>query len=396
MKRRELVMSVVSFAMILLVISSIGRIINKVSDQHHGTSPKTASSSVSSPSQKGTIKNIIPTPAPKSAAMLSVVNNRLVNTANVPVILDGAVRYSLEYLCQGDGHFQLADFQAMRAWNMNVVRIPLSSAFWSNLGNTCPDYHLSVDSAVHNAEAAGLYVDLTLQRNAPFNNSQDTTTGGAQCPMPDIGKDVQMWKDLAVIYGNDPHVLFDLYSEPYDVTWNQWANGGSITSSCHDYTYSGDAYQHDDTYQAIGMVQLAAIVRAIAPNTIIILSGNTWGYDLSGIYPNYIAHLANIMYATHPFNHATIQQPSDWDRAFGNLANTIPVIDTEFGAYDCQTNYISQEIAYFEQHHMSFIAWAWTPGNCSVPSLLADWSGTPKGSYGQYIKDQMMAVKHTP
>ena len=65
------------------------------------------------------------------------------------------------------------------------------------------------------------------------------------------------------------------------------------------------------------------------------------------------------------------------------------MIATEFGAYDCRTGYISREIAYFEKLHMSFLAWAWTPGACSVPGLIASWNGTPTTPYGQYIREQM-------
>jgi len=320
--------------------------------------------------------------------VLAVHGTRIVDGIGKTVTLVGATDYSLEFECSGDGHFQLADFQAMRSWGMNTVRITLSSAFWRNLDGKCPSYQATVEAAVANAEAAGMYVIITLQWDAPFSLPQDATTGGAQCPLPDATYDVRFWQDIAEIYQNDPRVIFDLFSEPHDIDWSQWENGGTITSNCA-------LYPLPHTYQAIGMPALAMKVRAIAPSNIIILSGAGWGYDLSGVQAAGLAPTTNLLYGTHPFNHTGgSQQPGDWYRAFGATAAHLPVIATEFGSYDCQTGYIAQAIHYFESLHMSFIAWAWTTGSCATPSLLANWSGAPTTPYGAYIRQQILRMKN--
>lgn len=321
---------------------------------------------------------------------LSVKDRRIVNTHGQPVTLLGAARFSLEFECHGDGHFTLADFQAMRAWGMNTVRIPLSSGFWRNLGGGCPDYAATVRSAVANAEAAGLYVILDLQRDAPFNNHSDIKSGGAQCPLPDASTDVAFWNAVAGTYKNDPRVLFDLFGEPHDISWSQWRHGGLIRTTCSIYSTS-------KSYTAIGMPALAAAVRAVAPRNLIILSGIAWGYDLSGAGGSSATSLSNILYATHPWGHRLIQRPSDWWRAFGDPAKSLPVIATEFGEYDCRTSYIGPEISYFEQLHLSYVAWAWTTSGCSTPGLLSSWSGEPTQPYGAYIRDRMLdAAKTNP
>jgi hypothetical protein len=242
-----------------------------------------------------------------------------------------------------------------------------------------------VSNAIANAESTGLYVILTLQWDAPFSLADDAKTGGAQCPLPDATHDVAFWQDLAALYQDDPHAIFDLFSEPHDVNWSQWRDGGTITSACSHY-----ASPH--TYQAIGMPALASAVRAIAPANLIILSGLGWGYDVSGVQADTVP-LKNVVYGAHPFNHGVgSQQPADWPRAFGSVATQLPVIATEFGSYDCKTSYIAQAIAYFQRLHISFVAWAWTPGSCATPSLLADWSGAPSAPYGAFIKSQMIAA----
>ena len=278
----------------------------------------------------------------------------------------------------------------MRQWGANVVRITLSSEFWANAGGDCPTYHDTVMAAVANARAAHMFVMLDLQWSAPFDLPSDRKSGGVQCPMPDTGKDVAMWQDLAAIYRSDTGILFDLYGEPYDISWSTWMNGGSINEGC--YVLGGSSTTMENgTYQAIGMRQLVTIVRAIAPHNVIVVSGNIWGYDLSAIPYGYAIPAKNIVYDTHPFDYSN-KLPGDWYQAFGYTSQSYPVMAAEFGSYDCGTQYNEQAIAYFTAHHMSWLAWAWQPGSCSGPSLLANWSGAPSSPYGSYIKQQMLAT----
>ena len=307
-----------------------------------------------------------------------------------PVTLVGVNRSSLEYSCTGDDHLTPADFQAMRQWGANVVRLPTSSAFWANAGGACPGYRETVQRVVANARAAHLFVILDLQWSAPFDLPADRTRGGVQCPMPDAGKDLAMWKDIAALYRNDTGVLFDLYGEPYDISWSTWLNGGTITEGC--YIVGGPSLEKEaGTYHAIGMRELVRQIRAIAPGNVIVVSGINWGYDLSEIAAGYAVPDKNIAYDTHPFDYGN-KQPGDWYRAFGQTATRFPVIVGEFGSYNCGTSYIEQAISYFNKRHISWLAWTWQTGSCSGPSLLADWFGKPSVPYGSFIQRQMLAA----
>jgi endoglucanase len=371
----------------LAVLLSLAAVAAVVGGMFHATNALHTAARAPTQSLVPTLPVASPTVSPHD--MLAVAGTRVVDGTGNPVMLVGVTDYSLEFSCAGDGHFQPSDFNAMRSWGMNTVRFTLSSAFWRTLNGTCPDYNATVTSAVANALAAGLHVILALQWNAPYSLPQDARNGGAQCPLPDVTYDVRFWQDLAAIYQGDTRIIFDLFSEPHDITWSQWANGGTITSSCFRYS-------SPHTYQAIGVPALAAKVRRIAPSTILILSGIGWGYDLSGVQAVGGASLHNVLYGTHPFDHPSgFQQPFDWARAFGSLATRLPVIATEFGAYNCQTGYIAQALRYFKQLHISFMAWAWTTGTCTTPSLLADWSGTPSTPYGAYIRQQMLSMAGT-
>jgi endoglucanase len=331
-----------------------------------------------------------PTPIPPQFEALSIVDGQIVDAQGQEVTLIGANRSSLEYLCTGDGHFQLEDFQAMRSWGMNVVRIPLSSEFWGNAGNQCPGYRQTVRAAIANAEQAGLYVILDLQWNAPFDLPNDPKFGGGQYPLPDTGKDLAFWQDIATMFRSDQAVLFDLFGEPHDISWDTWYNGGQVDTELFQGNHPEGG---DRTYQAIGMRELAARVRAIAPDNLILISGLNWGFDLSQI-PRYPIQLPNILYSTHPFDYGG-KEPYDWPSAFGVPSEQVAVIAAEFGSYSCQTNYVATAIAYFKAHQMSWLAWGWDPGLCGAPSLIQNWAGTPVGLYGEYIRQQMLAASQT-
>jgi hypothetical protein len=247
-----------------------------------------------------------------------------------------------------------------------------------------------VQQVVANARAAHLFVILDLQWSAPFNTPNDQKTGGVQCPMPDTGKDAAMWQDVARLYRNDTGVLFDLYGEPHDVSWDTWFHGGTVTQGCYIIGGPTTEMEHG-TYQAIGMNALVQQIRTIAPNNVLVVGGATWGYDLSGIRNGFALADTNILYDTHPFNYSN-KQPYDWYRAFGHTSLKYPVIASEFGSYDCGTGYIGQAIDYFTAHHISWLAWSWQSGSCAGPSLLADWTGNPSVPYGSYIRQRMLAV----
>ncbi|HKD74812.1 MAG TPA: cellulase family glycosylhydrolase, partial [Ktedonobacterales bacterium] len=286
--------------MIVVTLFSVGGIAHAVTAAH--TAPNVAK--ITTPLATPTPVTPTATPLPPVPA-LSVQGTQFVDADGNPVTLVGATRQSLEYLCNGDGHFLPADFRAMRSWGMNTVRITVSSEFWAGSGGNCPNYHQTIAEAVSNAESVGMYVILALQWDAPFDTAHDRVYGGVQCPMPDNHKDVGMWRDLAQIYRYDQRVLFDVFSEPHDVNWNTWLNGGTISGAACYIISQGNGQTETGTYDAIGMRDLVAAVRAVSLHTIIIVSGLDWGYNLSDVGSGGVLSESNVVYSTHPFNYGT-------------------------------------------------------------------------------------------
>src|SRR5262249_17433713 len=128
---------------------------------------------------------------------------------------------------------------------------------------------------------------------------------------------ITFWAQVAAKYKGDGRVIFELYNEPHDVSWDVWLGGGP----------SGDGFT------AAGMQALHDAVRGAGAENVVIVGGLGWAYDLSGV-PSHRVQGHNIVYATHPYDKPG-KQPSDWDKGFGFLTSTDPVIITEFGTMNC-------------------------------------------------------------
>jgi endoglucanase len=183
---------------------------------------------------------------------------------------------------------------------------------------------------------------------------------------------VLFWDQVADRYQDDGRVLFELYNEPHDVTWQVWRNGGD----------SGDGFT------AVGMQTLYDTVRATGAENIVIVGGLDYAYDLSGV-PGTPLEGYNIAYATHPYDFDN-KQPADWEADWGFLTATHPVLVTEFGSFECASPYSAALIDYAAQRNLSWTAWAWYPGGCDFPALITDWAATPS-EVGQIVRTALMA-----
>lgn len=278
-------------------------------------------------------------------------------------IFRGVARPSLEWNVNGE-NLSAQDYQRMAGWGANVVRIAVNQGFWLN-GSTAyaPAYEGTIDQNIDWALAAGLDVILDLH----WSDRGDFGTWPDQQRMADQNS-ILFWQQVATKYKDDGRILFELYNEPHDITWDVWRNGGP----------SGDGFN------AVGMQQLYDTVRATGANNLVILGGVHWAYDLSGV-PSHAITGHNIVYATHLYNFPD-KLPPAWAQAWGFLTDTYPVFITEFGnVMSCDPDYSSDVVDYAATRGLSWTAWAWYVGGCEFPSLITDWSGTPSPE-GQVVR----------
>jgi endoglucanase len=304
----------------------------------------------------------------------AVVGNKVISGACQDTRFVGIARPFLESWHTGDDRLidpQLsrADFQGIRSWHSNIVRIPINESFWySAAANYDPDYRALVDSTVRRAHDAGLAVILDMHFSDQGSSARRAYTLE---PLPDANHAIPFWKEVATQFRNDPRVLFEMYNEPHDVSWDMWLNGGTVTDT------SG-------TYQAVGYQQVYDAIRSTGAENIVIANGLNWGYDLSGVATHLIKGY-NVMYGTHVYDWPE-KQPPAWDAGFGYLAAQAPVMIGEFGTMNCGLSYYNAVMDYADRKNLHMIAWAWyapPPDRqdlvCTFAALLSDWNGTPTG-----------------
>jgi hypothetical protein len=182
-------------------------------------------------------------------------------------------------------------------WGAQILRICLAVDYYLDDGA----YRDAIAEVVAAGAAEELYLMLELHGTSSKLNE----------PLPTPGAD-RAWADLARRYGGEPHVVFDLWNEPHDVPWGAW--------------------------QAAATALLQTIRGAGAGESLVIVGGLDWSYDLSPLLDpaNRLPALGPIAYATHPYpfksgNDAPPHGPPQWDQKFGRVAHQVPVMVTEFG-----------------------------------------------------------------
>lgn len=209
-------------------------------------------------------------------------------------------------------------------------------------------------SAVRAARAVGLTVLLSVQDEA---QSGDPTPAR----LPDDGTR-RVWREMAPLFANDAGVMYELLNEPQPAgtpqNWRAWREAMNATIT---------------------------VVRRAGARNVVIADGLLSGERLSGA-PSLDDPLRLVVYASHPYAHgAAGLTGADWDRKFGNFAQTHPVIVTEWTTShnfycDAATAVSTRRfLAYLKGRRIGLMAFAW------------DFSGTRFGSAFQGFPPQPTA-----
>ncbi|MFI5028317.1 MAG: cellulase family glycosylhydrolase [Solirubrobacterales bacterium] len=319
---------------------------------------------------------------------IGVSGNHLVNRAGRPVRLLGVNRAGPEYRCVEDqsifeGPTDAASIEAMKRWPINAVRVPLNESCWLGINGLGPSlsgavYRNAVAGFVKRLERAGLYVILDLQWAAP-----GTYLATGLIPLPDAEHAPAFWLSVAGTFRHDRSLLFDLYNEPHDVSWECWAAPCTV----HD-NWFGD-------YPATGLPQLLEVVRSTGARQPVMLGGLDWSRDLGGWLEHVPADPAHAIVASnHTYNFSACY--SSCRAALARIASTYPVVTGELGEGDCRHGYIDSYMRWADRHGISYLGWAWDTGvgwSCKAgPSLITNYAGHPT-RFGAGLRRHLRAIR---
>jgi endoglucanase len=285
------------------------------------------------------------------------------------------------------------DWQRIRQWNLNAVRLPLSEASWLGLTTTdidgtkrkadpSGDYQATVIKSVRDALAAGLYVILDLHSSAPAQFSAN-----AQNPFMDADHSLVFWSRIATTFKNEPGVIFEPFNEPFLRTtsngdgafteqqdWNKALRDGGIEAKYYFGSANGKPQREVYTWTIIGYQAAVDTIRSVGAKNVIILGGqmydndDTWWMQYPPSDP--LKQLA-MSYHAYPTNWGyeltgASRQHSAAQGIVMLTAPGVPVIITEFGGPvgpGADTGFASSLLKLADQHGWGVMAWTWNPWN---------------------------------
>jgi endoglucanase len=361
-----------------------------------------------------------------SRVSISVLRAHFVDAAGNRVQLRGVNVSGLEFVSMqgwsrdpwgGQTGEASPNWEAMKRWKVNSVRIPLNEASW--LGYPCTDdsgktrdpdpgdnYQATVKSAVQGATAAGLYVILDLHWSAPGNFCPL-----AQNPMADADHSIEFWKSIATMFKDSPNVLFELFNEPFifwttpgSQPWKVLRDGGTFTQYV---TGSATRYTANYTWKSAGMQQMLDAIRLTGATNVVLAGAPSWSQDLSQ-WVSYqpsdpLNQLAAVWHAypdsgTVGAPGASVPKlgPDAYKWAERVLSAGMPLVISETGDHNATGTagapFVSKVLPWADRHGVSYFGWAWDVWKHPDNVLIKDAAGTATDGYGEYFRQHLRCV----
>lgn len=306
---------------------------------------------------------------PKRLPRIRVQGNRFVD-AEGRVVLFRGVSISDPDKLEHQGHWNKAHFEKVKEMGATLIRIPVHPVAWRE--RTPREYLKLLDQAVEWCTELDIYVDIDWHSigNLKMELFQD--------PMYDTTQKetFQFWRTIAQHFAGNANTVafYELFNEPTlfrgqagSMSWSEWRK------------------LNEDEIE---------LIRAFDTNTIPLVAGLDWAYDLTPLNIEPI-RAEDIGYVTHPYaNKRPRPWEPKWEEDFGFAAGRYPLIATEIGfsipkgAPVKEDDYGNLIVHYLERKGISWLAWDFDPE--WGPPLLANWNYDLTGS-GEFFKEAMHA-----
>jgi endoglucanase len=299
----------------------------------------------------------------KLLPLIQVKGNRFVNSKGDTVFFHGlaiADPDKIEY----EGHWNKKLFDRAKALGAMIIRIPVHPIAWRE--RTSSGYLALLDQAVEWCTQDSLYIDID------WHSIGNLEQGLFQDPMyqTSMAETFNFWRTIAWHFsGNNTIAFYELFNEPTlyrgqlgDMTWEQWKKINE---------------------------DLIKLIRAYDPETIPLVAGFDWAYDLTPLRDNPV-DAKGIAYSVHPYPHKrTPPYIPKWEEDFGFAADKYPVVATELG-FTLTNNkdniaYGKTIIKYFKEKGISWIWWVFDPE--WGPRMFESWKNFKLTENGRFFEE---------
>ena len=302
---------------------------------------------------------------PKKLPLIKVKGNRFVNEIGDTILFRGVAIADPDKLEQ-QGKWNKNLFDQVKEFGANIVRIPVHPPAWRL--RTPFKYLQLLDQAVNWCTELDMYVIIDWHSIGNlgmelFQSREYLTTRR---------ETYEFWRMISFHYkGHNTVAFYEIFNEPTlffgqlgSISWSEWKDI---------------------------VEKIIRLIRAYDTETIPLVAGFDWAYDLSPINIEPIAE-PGIGYVTHPYPHKREKpRPPKWDEAFGFAASRYPVFATEFGftldgpdSTD-KMEYGLEIIQYLENKGISWICWVFDVE--WGPPLLKSWTTFELTRSGEFFKN---------
>jgi hypothetical protein len=369
-----------------------------------------------------------------AAPGIKVVGNQIVTTtagtlgvqsvsANQAVVLRGVNITGSEYEClQGDSVWDTipsaettaayqAVVNAMLAWHVNVVRLPLNEDCWLDVPTSTPppaatsgaNYVNAIASFIQVANASGLIAEVNLHVGAGPQLVKKGSKNIDSYPVMDTNYSGSFWQSVATKFKNNPSVIFNLTNEPEITSWSCYLNGGCSTKG---FTSPNGKSNY---WTVLGTQSVVTTIRNAGANNPIIIAG----LDYSNQLNNWLSYVPNdpqkqIVAGVHIyFDGLDCEASSCWTSVFGKIQTAgYPVVVDETGEFDtigsggCGSGSEQGLTAWADTQAPQVGYWFWaftyvdySSGSCANGPDLLENAYTPWPNYGSFVEAHLQSVQ---
>ncbi|MBN2011397.1 cellulase family glycosylhydrolase [candidate division KSB1 bacterium] len=303
-------------------------------------------------------------PMAKKLPLIKVSGNRFVNANGDTILFRGLAIGDPDKIADQQ-HWSKQYFEKVKEMGAMFVRIPVHPIAWRD--RTPEGYFELLDQVVQWCTELDMYVIID------WHSIGNLGMELFQAPMYETSKKetYEFWRQIAFHFrGHNTVAFYEIFNEPTQfhgmlgsMTWSEWKKINE---------------------------DIISLIRAYDKETIPLVAGFDWAYDLNPIRYEPI-NVEGIGYVTHPYPmKRKAPWPEKWEENFGFAAGRYPVIATEIG-FGLRDGDITDEnhygpiiINFLENRSISWVAWVFDPD--WHPSLFESWDTYKLTGSGEFFK----------